>query len=375
MTYPDEPERGWQSDTYRQARSNFLRACEQAGAEIASFAHPLKTPGGQDLATDVARFGAPDASKLLVMVSGVHGVEGFSGSATQVGWIAQKRYNDLPEDTAVLMIHLINPWGVAHLRRYTENNVDLCRNFLDFEKALPGNAAYAALHDQLEPGDLLGEFGERTGPYLGKLVAEKGLEYVVDLFMAGQWQFDQGFAFGGKAPEWSNITLRDILKRETEGILQVCVIEFHTGLGPWGYGQLITMHSGGELDRIRRDFGPWVFNPSADKSPGEEGYRLVHGHTIEGYRSSFPAAQVTAVTLEFGTYPPDQTLALLLQEHLLVSRSESVPVDKMDEIRAGLLEYHHPQDWEWRCAFWSRSLQVIRQAMRYLNNQDQPDEQ
>ena len=373
--YPDEPQRNWQSDSYNEARNNFLRACEQAGVEVSSYAHPLKTPGEEDLATDVARFGTSGASKLLVMVSGVHGVEGFSGSATQVGWIEQRRYEHLPPDTAVLMVHLINPWGVAHLRRYTENNVDLCRNFLDFDKALPTNEAYAGLHDQLVPGDLLGEFGERTGPYLGKLVSEKGLEYVVDLFMGGQWQFDQGFAFGGKAPEWSNTTLRNILKRQAEGIRKVCVIEFHTGLGPWGYGQLITMHSGPELDEIRSDFGPWVFNPSADKSPGEEGYRLVHGHTIEGYRSSFPGAQVTAVTLEFGTYPPDQTLALLLQEHLLVSRSESVPAGKMDEIRAGLLEYHHPRDWEWRAAFWSRSLQVIRQAIQHLNKQGRLDEQ
>ena len=175
MIYPDEPERDWQSDSYAEARGNFLRACEQAGVEITSYTHPLKSPVEQDLATDVARFGAPDANKLLVMVSGVHGVEGFSGSATQVGWI-------------------------------------------EFEKALPTNEAYAALHDQLVPGDLLGEFGERTGPYLGKLVSEKGLEYVVDLFMGGQWQFDQGFAFGGKAPEWSNITLRDILKRHAPGL-------------------------------------------------------------------------------------------------------------------------------------------------------------
>jgi hypothetical protein len=375
LIYSDEPGREWQSDSYNEARGNFLRACGQAGVEVTSYPHPLKSPDGQELATDVARFGAPDASKLLIMVSGVHGVEGFSGSATQVGWIEQKRYNSLPDDVAVLMIHLINPWGVAYLRRYTENNVDLCRNFLDFEQPLPANEAYGALHDQLVPGDVLGELGEKTGPFLGELVSEKGLEYVVDLFMAGQWDFDQGFAFGGKAPEWSNTTLRNILRQNAGGVRQACVIEFHTGLGPWGYGQLITMHDGDELDRIRHDFGPWVFNPSADKSPGEEGYRLVHGHTIAGYRSSLPRVQVTAVTLEFGTYPPDLTLALLLQEHLLVCRSESFPADKMEEIKAGLLEYHHPRDWEWRCAFWSRSLQVIRQALRHLNQQDSRREQ
>jgi hypothetical protein len=370
LLYPDEPSLSWQSDSYQTARVNFLRACEKAGVEVASYAHPLKTPDGADLATDVARFGASDASKLLVMVSGVHGVEGFSGAATQVGWIEQKRYEQLPDDTAVLMVHLINPWGAAHLRRYTENNVDLCRNFLDFSQALPANEAYGALHGQLAPGGVLGEYGENTRPFLGKLVSEKGLEYVVDLFMGGQWEFEQGFAFGGQGPEWSNVTLRDILRLNAEGVRQACVIEFHTGLGPWGYGQLITMHHGPELDRVRRDFGPWVFNPSADKSPGEEGYRLVHGHTIEAYRSSFPGVPVTAVTLEFGTYPPDETLALLLQEHLLVCRSESAPAHKMDEIRTGLLEYHHPRDWEWRCAFWSRSLQVIRQALGHLKQED-----
>jgi hypothetical protein len=375
VTYPDEPRRGWQSDSYAEARANFLQVCARAGVDVASYPHPLTAPNGGDLATDVARFGSSDAGRLLVMVSGVHGVEGFSGSATQVGWIEQKRYETLPDDVAVLMVHLINPWGVAHLRRYTENNVDLCRNFLDFEQVLPDNQAYRSLQQQLVPGDVLGELGENTGPYLGKLVAEKGLEYVVDLFMGGQWEFDQGFAFGGKAPEWSNTTLREILQENAEGIRKACVIEFHTGLGPWGYGQLITMHRGQELDDIRRDFGPWVFNPSVDKAPGEEGYRLVHGHTIEGYRSSFPGAQLTAVTLEFGTYPPGETLALLLQEHLLTHLIDPAPAAVLDEVKSRLREYHHPAHWEWRCAFWSRSLQVIRQAVRHLKRQDYPDEQ
>ena len=364
--YNDEPRREWQSDSYAEARGNFLGACADANIEVASYVHPLTGPGGVELATDIARFGHPGARKLLVMVSGVHGVEGFSGSATQVGWISQRRYQALPEDVAVLMIHLINPWGVAHLRRYTEDNVDLCRNCLDFSRPLPANEAYAAIHDDLALGGALGELGQFTGPYLGKLLAEHGLEYVVDLFMGGQYQYETGFSFGGRQPVWSNSTLREILGAHSSGIRRVCVLEFHTGLGPWAYGQLITMHLGEELDRVRQYFGPWVFNPAADRSPGEEGYRVVHGHTIEVYRESFASAEVTAVTLEFGTYPPDETLALLLQEHLLVQQADQVPEQTMSEIKAQLLEYHHPADWEWRCAFWSRSLQVIRQSLALL---------
>ena len=363
----DQPARDWQSDNYTQARENFLEACAGAGAAVDTCPNPLRGPAGEALATDVALFGPPRASKLLVMISGVHGIEGFSGSATQVGWISQRRYEALPDDTAALMIHLINPWGAAHLRRYTEENVDLCRNFMDFTRPLPVNQAYASVRDQLVPGGQMGEQGQSAGRYLGQLVARHGLEYVVDLFMAGQYEDPEGFGFGGHQPTWSNRTLREILVAHNHSAERVGIIEFHTGLGPWAYGQIITLQMGEELARVRDWFGPWVFNPSADRSPGEEGYRVVHGHTIEAYRSSFPAAQVTAATLEFGTYPPDATLALLLQEHLLARRSAAGASAELAAVKERLREYHHPADWEWRCAFWTRSLQVIRQAIRGLN--------
>ena len=35
----------------------------------------------------------------------------------------------LPDDVAVLMIHLINPWGTAWMRRVNEDNIDLNRNY------------------------------------------------------------------------------------------------------------------------------------------------------------------------------------------------------------------------------------------------------
>ena len=85
--FSEQPRPDWQSDSYQQARENFLSACSEAGCPVSSYLHPLKGPEGEELATDVAWFGPEDAGKLLVMVSGVHGVEGFSGSATQVGWI------------------------------------------------------------------------------------------------------------------------------------------------------------------------------------------------------------------------------------------------------------------------------------------------
>jgi hypothetical protein len=37
-------------------------------------------------------------------------------------------------DDAVVFVHALNPYGMAWLRRVNENNIDLNRNFMEFEK-------------------------------------------------------------------------------------------------------------------------------------------------------------------------------------------------------------------------------------------------
>ena len=311
-------------------------------------------------------FGDPGATRLLVVVSGMHGVESLPGAAIQVGWIESGGPGLLPEDTAVLMVHQANPWGCAFRRRFNEDNVDLNRNFLDFSEPLPGNDKYASVHDTLGPDSALGDFGERSGEFLGALVAQDGIEYVVDLLMAGQHQYPDGFGYGGQAPVWSNELLEQVMAYNAPGRERVCYLELHSGLGPYGYGQLISLQLGACLDRTRDWFGQWVFNPRADKRPGEAGYREVPGHSTDAFVRYFPAAEVTPVTLEMGTYPPAASLALLLEEHVLVQAGSRAPEEKLQRIRALLQEYHFPADPHWRVANWCRGWQVICQALAGL---------
>jgi hypothetical protein len=56
-------------------------------------------PQEEKLAIDVALIGTQDASRLVMISSGVHGVEGFAGSAIQLSILAQLK--TLPEDTAL----------------------------------------------------------------------------------------------------------------------------------------------------------------------------------------------------------------------------------------------------------------------------------
>ena len=118
--------------SYTRARAKFLKAAADASGAVRSFLHPeKKTPDGEPLAIDVACFGDRKAARQALFVSGTHGQEGFSGSAVQIGWMAEGGPSRLQKDVGVVLVHGLNPYGFAHFTRTTENNVDLNRNFID----------------------------------------------------------------------------------------------------------------------------------------------------------------------------------------------------------------------------------------------------
>src|SRR5438477_12735844 len=116
------------SPDYFTARDRFREAAAGAGGRMETLPLDAKGPGGENLGIDIAWFGAENPRRVLLHSSGLHGVEGFAGSAIQLQLL-----NDVPtisEDTALIVVHVLNPYGMAWLRRSNENNVDLNRNFL-----------------------------------------------------------------------------------------------------------------------------------------------------------------------------------------------------------------------------------------------------
>ena len=123
------------SQDYVEAREKFTTAARAAGAEVTGFALDERGPDDGKLSTDVAWLGLPDAHRVLVTISGTHGVEGFFGSATQIEWLRRAKTAQLPQGIAALHIHAINPYGFAWLRRTNEDNVDINRNWMNFDGA------------------------------------------------------------------------------------------------------------------------------------------------------------------------------------------------------------------------------------------------
>jgi len=58
---------------------------------------------------------------LIIISSGVHGVEGFTGSAVQHMMMEEFMTDENMASTGFLFIHGMNPYGFKNNRRVTEN--------------------------------------------------------------------------------------------------------------------------------------------------------------------------------------------------------------------------------------------------------------
>ena len=69
------------SQRYADARDKFISAVETSSIveRVNNIIHPVRGPKNERLFCDIAWAGSPKAKNILVLVSGVHGVEGGVG--------------------------------------------------------------------------------------------------------------------------------------------------------------------------------------------------------------------------------------------------------------------------------------------------------
>ncbi|WP_281406685.1 DUF2817 domain-containing protein [Mesorhizobium sp. B2-3-5] len=350
-------------------RRGFREAAKRAGAELSEHIHPLNGPDGEALATDVALLGRRDAPKLIVVISGTHGVEGPFGSACQTAWLGQKNLRRLPDDTAILAIHLINPWGTAWSRRVNEDNVDLNRNLIDWSSGAPVNNGYAGLHDALAYHEWEGPDRIAADEKLAvarKKLGHAGLAAIVE---AGQYEFADGLYYGGGGPVWSNRTLHEILKTFAGGARQVIVFDLHTGAGPYGYPALLSVASSEHpgLAWGKSIFGPALATvltgPGAKTGTGIAA--TATGYVSDAVRKAMPNARVLPLVVECGTLDgPAVMEAVQADNWLHLFGKLDSPLGK--RIRETLRSAFIPDDADWQRVCLSSSLRYFDRALADL---------
>jgi octopine/nopaline transport system ATP-binding protein len=352
---------------YDAMRERFVVAARRAGADLTAYAHPMPGPQGQALTTDVALIGAPDAAKLFVILSGTHGVEGAFGSACQTAWLGQPLV--LPAGVAVLMVHLINPWGTAWGRRVNEDNVDLNRNFIDWTAAPPANPDYELFHAALTTDACAATAA------LAKGRAELGETRLASIIEAGQYTHPDGLFFGGTGPVWSNTILHAILTRFGAAARDVVVFDVHTGAGPYGFPALLSVAVG---EHAGLDWGLHVFGPAmvpvltgtaATTSTGIAA--TATGYVSDAVRRAMPQARVLPLVIECGTLDGPAMIDAVVADNILHLTGD-LSSDAAAHGRTRLLRAFVPADPDWQQTCLTTSLRYFDRAFAALRGQEVP---
>ncbi len=347
--------------TYADARSRFLTAAATAGAEVTSFPHPLRGREGEELAIDVAVLGSADAADVLLIVSGTHGVEGYAGSALQAWWL-DERAGQRPDDLRVVLLHAFNPVGFSWVRRVNEDNVDLNRNFVDWDD-VPRNEGYGKVADLLVPTVWNDETQESTTAALMGVAGEVGLEQFQEIVSGGQYDHPTGIFHGGSGPVWSNRWLHEHLGEIVGGAQRLGLIDLHTGLGPWGYGELISHHAKGAPGYER---GTAWWGEVRSMHDGESVSASLSGDWLAAVDGLLPEVEVTSAALEFGTVDVFAVLQSLRADAWLHAHGDPTADDAAAiraQVRAGFID----DDPAWLAALVERFDAVASSAVQVLS--------
>jgi Protein of unknown function (DUF2817) len=348
--------------SYSEARDKFLSAAKLAGASTARFDNPAKGPAGESLSTDVARLGADDASKIVVTVCSTHGVEGYCGSGFQVDWLANVGAAGLRAATAVLFVHAINPYGFAWTRRVTEEGNDLNRNYVDHSKSYPVNEGYLEVADYLVPADFSEQGRAAADARLAEYRKKVGDVAYFRAISGGQYSHPDGMFFGGGGASWANRTMHAIAGKYLKGRSDVAVIDFHTGLGPYGYGEPITHYdidSSGSR-RVRAFWGESVTESKRGQTASQARDGL--GHYGLNRVLKEPETRLTMCTLEFGTFDRESGQKAFRADHWLHKYGD--PLGKeAGPVRQAMRRQFYPETDDWKEAVLLRGHQLVRQAI------------
>jgi hypothetical protein len=350
--------------SYAQARERFTEAARAGGFELRQFIHPGAVgPDNGSLSIDLAIREPAGARSLLIITSGTHGVEGFCGSGCQVGLLHDVAFLAEADrrGVALLMIHGVNPYGFAHLRRVNEDNVDLNRNSADYSTAADTNPAYVTLDPLLLPESWPPDAANQVA--LGAYIQTHGEQALRDTVSQGQYAVPDGMFYGGAQPCWSTQTVRTILREHTEGYRRLAWIDLHTGLGPYGHGEKIFMSADrSELERARRWWGNDVKPIHEPDSISAD----VQGPIIMVSYDEFPGIEKTTLGLEFGTYDALQVLQTLRADHWL-HRHPECEVAKAEQIRQSLKDAFYCDNDEWKGLVYGQARVVAWQAVAGLS--------
>jgi hypothetical protein len=370
--------RRWFSNSYAEAAGRFAIGCQDLISAGHNVTHQrlklgMKGPEAEELAIDIAVIGSLDSGKVLMSSSGVHGVEGYPGSAIQLSIMDKLAKSEPFESHAVIFIHAVNPYGMAWWRRFNENNVDLNRNFLRLDELYSGVPdGYEEIKDFINPKTVpkKNEYSFNIRALL--LILKHGFSNLKQAVAEGQYEYPTAIQYGGSKLEQGPSMLIDWLNINLAPIKQIFAIDHHTGLGPSGHDTLLL-----PLELRENDFDRFVelqqlFPGHIELLDAKSGVGYeIKGDIHQGLVNRFPNISWTYLTQEFGTFKPTKVIRASRDENRWTQWGDYVVEAgaKSHWSRLRLLRVFNPNDANWQNKIVIRGNTVFESATQYLLTQ------
>ncbi len=315
----------------------------------------------------------PEAGENLVLItSGLHGIEGHLGLVMADLFLEQIAPRLDPRTTGVAVVHPVNAWGLSMGRRVNANGVDLNRNFI-WDKA--GRTAGESLYDpRANPGYAELPFlnprlpvrspGGSTlsmGIGLARALTRIGSAAVSRATLLGQYADPHGVYFGGRRREEETVWLASLFERALERYSHVVLLDLHSGYGPRFQMSVVAsplvVEPAGEIARR-------IGYPRVLKATGDEFY-AISGDMIDFIyhmrAERYSERRLFAAAFEFGTFG-ESFVGLLRSLRITILENQAywngAPLRVRRWIRREWLELYFPRAASW----WQKARADGRQA-------------
>ncbi len=367
-------------DSYDECRKMFILSADKIKKEyknviVSNLA--IKSKIDQDLTIDYCYVPAQEKpEQLLILSSGVHGVEGYVGSAVQQMFMEELLKKADLSSMGLLVIHGLNPYGFKYNRRVTENNVDLNRNCTTdpgLYKSI--NKGYSNLYNMLNPKGKVSLKNIRNIFFQVNAI-EKIIQYSMgtlrQAILQGQYQYPEGLYFGGNRPEPSVKAVTPVIKQIAEKYEIVFNIDLHTGYG--NRGTLHLFPNPVKDKKLKHDIETIFADSDIDWGDGDDFY-TVTGDFTSYIGGILPDKYYIPMVFEFGTLDSLTTMGSIKSLHNMIVENQgfhhgySTGHDET-RIKKNILEMYYPSSKKWRSKALKDARELMDKALKNFYNME-----
>jgi hypothetical protein len=175
---------------------------------------------------------------------------------------------------------------------------------------------------------------------------------------AGQYTHPDGLFYGGTAPAWSALALQAVLTEDLSKVKTLVAMDFHTGLGESGAGEMI-VEAAPDSPAFGRARGIWG-DMAVSEAAGDSQSVPLTGTLDQGLATLVPGVELTHGVLEVGTVPLATMIRALRlanwQDHFAPGNARAAEIGRV------MRDAFYTDTPEWKRAVWEKARICVTAA-------------